>query len=211
MRGKPPLIRRRAKILPASHVGENMLHTRHAMRTRPLLLLCASLLSLALLVPALGAAVALDDKDVSFKATATGGLTIIGKVKKMAVAESGGNVIFTVAAEDIDTGIGLRNKHMRGYLEADKYPTVTLSVPRAGVTLPEDGKETKGTVRGLFTFHGVTKPAVTSYTIKKKKNVWKIDARFEYDIREHGIKTPSYLGVTVDPVMPVTAKLEVSE
>ena len=211
MHGKPALIRGGAKNRPASHVGENMLHPRHAMRTRPLLLLCASLLSLALLVPALGAAVALEDNDVSFKATATGGLTIIGKVKKMAVAESGGNVIFTVAAEDIDTGIGLRNKHMRGYLEADKYPTVTFSVPRADVQLPEDGKETKGTVRGQLTFHGVTKTAVTSYTIKKKKSVWKIDARFEYDIREHGIKTPSYLGVTVDPVMPVTAKLEVSE
>ena len=52
---------------------------------------------------------------------------------------------------------------------------------------------------------------MTTYTIKKKKAVWKIDARFEYDIRDHGIAVPSYLGVTVDPVMPVTAKLEVSE
>lgn len=170
-----------------------------------------SLFAVAVLVPALGSALSLEDKDVHFKATATGGLTIDGKVKKMAVTESAGNVVFTVAAEDIDTGIGLRNKHMRGYLEADKYPTISLSVPRADVTLPEDGKETKGTVRAMFTAHGVAKPAVTNYTIKKKKSVLEIEARFEYDIRDHGIKTPSYLGITVDPVMPVTAKLEVSE
>jgi polyisoprenoid-binding protein YceI len=198
-----------------------MLHTANArpllkvagglMKTRIALLFATTLLALSLLVPALGSAIALDDKDVHFKATATGGLTIDGKVKKMAVAESAGNVIFTVAAEDIDTGIALRNKHMRGFLEADKYPSITLSIPRAEVTLPEDGKESKGTVRGQFTAHGVTKPAVVSYTIKKKKKVFKLDARFEYDIRDHGIPTPSYLGVSVDPVMPVTAKLEVSE
>lgn len=181
------------------------------MRTRTALLLLATLPSLGLLVPALGSALSLDDKDVQFKAAATGGLTIVGKVKKMAVAESGGNVVFTVVPDDIDTGIGLRNKHMRGYLEAEKFPTITLAIPRAEVTLPEDGKDAKGTVRGQFTAHGVTKPTVVSYSIKKKKNVFKLDARFEYDIREHGIPTPSYLGVSVDPVMPVTAKLEVNE
>jgi hypothetical protein len=79
------------------------------MRTRTALLFAATLLALALLVPALGSALSLHDEDVHFLATATGGLTIDGKVKKMAVAESGGNVVFTVAAEDIETGIGLRN------------------------------------------------------------------------------------------------------
>lgn len=188
-----------------------MLNRPNAMKTRTASLLVLTLLALALLVPALGSALALDDKNVHFKATATGGLTIEGKVKKMAVAESGGNVVFTVAAEDVDTGIGLRNKHMRGYVEADKFPSITLAVPRAEVTLPEDGKESKGTVRGQFTLHGVTKPAVVTYTIKKKKTVFKLDARFEYDIREHGIETPSYMGVSVNPVMPVMAKLEVVE
>lgn len=178
------------------------------MRTQRLLLLLAAA---ALAIPALSAALSLDDKDVKFTATATGGLVIEGKVKKMAVAESAGNVVFTVDAADIDTGIGLRNKHMRGYLEADKYPTISLSIPKSEVQLPEDGKETSGTVRGQFTAHGVTKPAVTTYKIKKKKGTWKVDARFEYDINAHGIKTPSYMGVTVDPVMPVTAKVEVTE
>lgn len=204
MRGKRP------KIQAVSSVAQIMLHTPPGgpMRTKRLLLFLATI---ALAIPALSGALSLEDKDVKFTATATGGLVIEGKVKKMAVSESGGNVVFTLDAADIDTGIGLRNKHMRGFVEADKYPTVTLAIPKAEVQLPEDGKERSGTVRGQFTLHGVTKPAVTAYTIKRKKGAWKIDARFEYDIREHGIKTPSYMGVTVDPVMPVTAKLEVAE
>lgn len=177
------------------------------MRVRPLLLALATLL-----VPVLAlAGLELDDHEVAFHATATGGLKIHGKVKKMAVTESAGNVVFTVAATDIDTGIGLRNKHMRGFLEADKHPNVTLSIPRAEVSLPEPGKRTKGTVRGAFTAHGVTQPAVVTYEIERKKKVWKIEAGFEYDITRHGIEKPSYLGVSVDPVMPVTAELEVTE
>ena len=177
------------------------------MHVRSLLLLLG-----ILLVPALAlAGLELDDHDIAFHAKATGGLKITGKVKKAAVTESGGTVIFTVQADDIDTGIGLRNKHMRGYLEADKHPDITLAIPRAELMLPEGGDESEGTVRGAFTVHGVTKPAVVSYTIEKKKAKWIVDARFEYDIREHGIETPSYLGISVDPVMPVTAEIEVIE
>lgn len=221
MRGKPGLIRFGPKIPAPSSVGENMLHTRSnqpvhpaagdPMTARTALLSFATLLGAAVLAPALGSALSLEDEDVKFTASATGGLNIYGEVEKMAVAESAGNVVFTVAAEDVDTGIKLRNKHMRGYLEAEKFPNITLAIPRAEVQLPEDGKQTSGTVRGQFTVHGVTKPAVVTYKIKKKKKLWKIDARFEYDIRDHGIETPSYLGISVDPVMPVTAKVEVEE
>lgn len=180
------------------------------MTTRTLSLLA---LTAAAIVPLAAAAVGVDQKkmDVKFIARATGGLTFDGEVKKMAVTESSGSLVFRVAPKDIDTGIGLRNKHMRGYLEADKFPEITLTVPRADVQIPEDGKETKGTVRGWLTAHGVRKPAVISYTLGKKGKTYKIDSRFEFDIRDHGIKIPSYLGVTVEPVMPVEAELEVTE
>lgn len=182
------------------------------MKTRSLLLLLV-LVFAAVLAPlaALGVGVTEKKLDVKFIARGTGGLTFDGAVKKMAAKDSSGNVVFTVSPKDIDTGIALRNKHMRGYLEADKFPEITLSVPRKEVQIPEDGKQTKGTVRGWLTAHGVRKPAVIAYTLGKKGGTYKVDARFEFDIRDHDIKVPSYLGVTVEPVMPVEAELEVTE
>lgn len=180
------------------------------MKIRTLLLL-AIIVVLAPLAAAGALGVKEKKLDVKFIAKGTGGLTFDGKVKKMAVTESAGNLLFTVLPKDIDTGIGLRNKHMRGFLEADKYPEITLQVPRAEVKTPEDGKKVEGTVRGWLTAHGVRKPAVIAYEMEKNGSSWKIDSRFEVDIREHGIKVPSYLGVTVEPVMPVEADLEVTE
>lgn len=160
------------------------------------------------------AALSLDGKPkAQFKASATAGLTFYGKVKQMAVAESGGNVVFTVAASDIDTGIKLRNSHMRGYLDAENHPNITLSVPKAGVTLPDETKKsTKGEVTAKFTARGVTKDETVTYEITRKRSGgYKVEASFDVDVRDHGIAIPSYLGVTVDPVMPVEAKLEVKE
>ena len=182
------------------------------MKTRSLLLVLAAAVAV-LLAPLAALGVGVNDKkmDVKFTAKGTGGLTFDGVVKKMAAKDSSGNLVFTVSPKDIDTGIGLRNKHMRGYLEADKYPEITLSVPRNEVKVPADGEKTKGTVRGWLTAHGVRKPAVITYTLGKKGGTYKVDARFEVDIRDHDIKVPSYLGVTVEPVMPVEAEVEVTE
>jgi FKBP-type peptidyl-prolyl cis-trans isomerase len=71
---------------------------------------------------------------------------------------------FEVDTASLDTGIDMRNEHMRSdkWLDTTKYPSATFVLtkvisPRGRVPL-EQGKTMNGEVEGNFTFHGVTKP-----------------------------------------------------
>ena len=62
----------------------------------------------------------------------------------------------------LDTGIAMRNEHMRGFLEAAKYPQAIFKFSRidvAGNKL-EPGKLVDGKATGTITIHGVTRPLV---------------------------------------------------
>jgi len=92
---------------------------------------------------------------------------IIGRTNKLSgqasidlqnVAKSAGTV--NVDLLTLDTGISLRNEHMRKFLETDKYPAATYkftSIKLDGNKL-EPGKLVAGTATGTITIHGVTKP-----------------------------------------------------
>lgn len=137
---------------------------------------------------------------VSFFAEGSpGALDIEGKGAVLALADDGTTLTFTVPWDSITTGIDLRDDHMKNkYLQVSQFPTVSLAVPKAEVKLPADGSAaTTGTVTGQFTAHGVTRPVQVNYTINLTKAGYRVVARFNYNVSEHGIEVPSYLGVTV--------------
>jgi polyisoprenoid-binding protein YceI len=73
------------------------------------------------------------------------------------VAHGSGSVAVDLAS--LDTGIGMRNEHMRRTIEADKYPTATFKVTKVhvpGNSLKANTPIT-GSVTGLMTLHGVTR------------------------------------------------------
>lgn len=73
------------------------------------------------------------------------------------VAKAAGAV--TVDLTSLDTGIPLRNDHLRGTIEAQKYPTATFKVSKltvAGNKLKANTPAT-GTVTGQMSLHGVTR------------------------------------------------------
>lgn len=113
----------------------------------------------------------------------------------------------TVDVSSFDTGIGLRNEHMRGMIEADKYPTATfklkaLKAPKLVAQQPVDG-----TVTGEFTFHGVTRtlsaPVTLVYLPEQDKNYrpgdWvSVSTAFKFKLSDHGIQLPApMLGMKV--------------
>jgi polyisoprenoid-binding protein YceI len=164
--------------------------------------------SFATLVPVLASAKLSDagDVEVTFEAAATG-LTINGWSKRLTVSETDGKIKVTVPASSVKTGIGLRDKHLKGFIEAEKCPDISLEIPRSKLKFPENDKQTSGEAVGDFTLHCITKPMKFKYTARRTGSDFHVDATPEkaIDIREHGVRIPKYLGVVeVNPHVKLT-------
>ena len=174
-------------------------------------LLGTLLLGLSLSTPA-SAAFKVDGKPkVSFFAEGSpGALDIEGKTADLVIADDGTTITCTVQLGNLDTGIALRDDHMKEkYLEVETFPAATLTFARADLQLPTDvGQATNGTVQGTFTVHGVTRPVTIGYTLKKSKTGYAVDASFDYNASDFGIAIPSYLGITIDPAQKTRARFD---
>lgn len=138
---------------------------------------------------------------VAFYAKGTpGALDIEGKGSVLTLADDGAALTFTVPWDSVSTGIDLRDNHMKNnYLHVAQHPAAVLVIPKAEVKLPADTTTgTNGTVSGQFTAHGITRPVEVAYDIKLTKVGYRVVGRFNYDISQHGVDIPSYLGITVD-------------
>ncbi len=146
--------------------------------------------------------------DVQFSASGPGGLKIVGTTKELAVKDDGTTVTVVVPLGNLDTGIGLRNKHMREkYLEVAKYPNAELTVPRAALKLAEGA----GTAAGTMKIHGQSHPVTFAYSAKKSGSGYAVDGSVHLDMHDYGIEVPSYLGVTVKPEIDVVARFSAAD
>ncbi|MDB5098540.1 MAG: YceI like family protein [Cyanobacteria bacterium RYN_339] len=85
-------------------------------------------------------------------------LTGSANIQLTDMAKSSGTV--NVDLLSLDTGISMRNEHMRNFLETSKFPQAIFkftSIKLDGNKL-EPGKLVVGTATGTITIHGVTKP-----------------------------------------------------
>lgn len=152
------------------------------------------------------------DAGVSFHATGPAGLKIEGKTNAFTVSEQGGKVHFVVPLAGLDTGIALRNKHMREkYLEVGKYPNAELVVERSALEMPADGTEASGSVAGMMTIHGRSRPVQVTYKAQRSGASLSISGGVHLNIKEFGIDVPSYLGVTVKPDIDVYVRARVDD
>jgi YceI-like domain len=112
----------------------------------------------------------------------------------------------SVDLRSLDTGIGLRNDHLRNvYLEVDKgdgYDKAVLSDIRLG------GGEGRGDVdwesfqgktafTGTFLLHGTKRTIEGQARIRKEGSTVRVEAGFPLSIAEFGIAKPQYLGIGV--------------
>ncbi len=179
-------------------------------RIRPL---AAAALVAALALPlAANAALKVDGKPkVSFFATGSPGfLDIEGTTNTVTAADDGTKLSFTVPMTSVKTGIDLRDEHMNNeYVKVAEFPNAILTVDKAAVQWGANvGEKKQGTVPGEFTVHGVAKPVTVAYTTQKSKSGWRVTGKFDFDVAQHGIAIPSYLGVTVDPKMRAEVTLD---
>ena len=129
------------------------------------------------------------------------------KIDENNVAKVSGAV--TVDVSSLDTGIGLRNEHLQGTIEAAKYPTATFKLQK--LTVPGNKLKanaiTAGTVTGQMTLHGVTRtitaPVELTYLPEQDKNYrpgdWvEVNSSFKLKLSDYKIALPApVLGVKV--------------
>lgn len=143
------------------------------------------------------------DASVTFLATGPGGLQIKGSGTDLTVDDKGDTVTVVVPLKDIDTGIALRNKHMRDkYLEVAKYPTVELTVSRAEIRLGASG-EGAGDANGTMKLHGQSKPVRFHYAVKRSGAASNVAGSLRVNMKDFGIEEPSFMGATVKPEVDV--------
>ena len=144
--------------------------------------------------------------DVQFLALGPAGMKINGNSSELAADEKDGKLTLTAPLTNLKTGIGLRDKHLRGYLHTDSHPKATLIVDRSKLKAPAEGQTSEGTATGDFTLNGVTKPLKFKYKAKRTGSDYHVQGMSEVNIKNYGIEQPCYLGVCVDP----TVKLKVA-
>jgi polyisoprenoid-binding protein YceI len=140
---------------------------------------------------------------VKFSVGGPAGLKIDGSSKDLTVEDDGSKIVLKAAVTNLETGMGLRNKHLKKYIGAEQWPAASLTVDKSAIKMPGEG-----TATGQFRLHGVTKEKTFKYKVKKDGSNLEVSGSFEVDITEHNIEKPCYLGVCTDTKVKVTASFK---
>ena len=109
---------------------------------------------------------------------------------------------FEVDLNTVDTGIGLRNRHMReNYLHTDEFPKTHFTgklIKAEKISENEFDIEAEG----LFFVHGLKKDKIINGKIEKmEKDKYKVSAKFVVALSEYDIEVPSIMFYKIDEDM----------
>jgi polyisoprenoid-binding protein YceI len=149
------------------------------------------------------------EPNIAFTATGVAGLKINGATSHLTLVEDGNKLTFTAPTTDFKTGIGLRDRHLKEHIEAEKFPEAKLVIDRSKVALPDGAAQKPGTVRGDFTLHGVSKPVDISYGVERGGAGYHVKADFDVNLPDYKIQKPCYMGICVGEKVHVAAAFDV--
>lgn len=109
---------------------------------------------------------------------------------------------FEVDLNAIDTGIGLRNRHMReNYLHTDKYPFTHFTGKLLKHKKNDDGS-LQVTAMGKMFIHGVEKEKEIEGRIAQVgEKAFRITCKFEVKLSDYNIEVPSIMFYKIDETM----------
>ncbi len=105
------------------------------------------------------------------------------------------------ALNSLETGIGLRDRHMKEkYLETEKFPKADFVLTE--MALPDaltkgDGEAKDVAFKGTLTIHGVPQEVSGTASVQRKSDKFEFAFEFGTKITGHKIELPSFMGVTV--------------
>src|SRR5262249_34866580 len=83
--------------------------------------------------------------EVAFTGKGPAGFKMVGTTDKLSLRDDGQQLTFTVPLDAFDTGIELRDRHMKEkYLETARFPQATLVVKRGELQVPARGETASG-------------------------------------------------------------------
>lgn len=117
-------------------------------------------------------------------------------------AEVAGDVVtakdIKVDTKSFDSGIDLRNKHMRQRFDPDKFPHATLV----------EGRGQGGNGKAKLQVRGITKEVEGTYKVVDDKNV---EATFKVKASDFDIKDVSYMKVGMEDELEVFVRVPVKK
>ena len=124
-----------------------------------------------------------------------------GPEGQLDVAALGVSGAITFDLDSLETGIGLRDRHLKEqYLQTARFSRATLKLSRVGLKPLPDATAFKNVsipFEGVLSLHGANRPVAGEARITRDGPRVSVAAAFTIDIREFGIDVPSYLGITV--------------
>lgn len=163
-------------------------------------------LNMLLMAAFLFSDIAVSENSVTFEGEGSPGFLTIegkgGKVKGSLDAPKNGKHTgkFEVDLKAFDTGIDLRNTHMKTkYLEVDKYPTAKLVLNP--VMIPKGGYFNW---TGDLTLHGVTKNVSGVAFLDNNQ----IEAKFNINTPDFKLKKAIYMGVGLEDKIGIVVRLD---
>lgn len=135
---------------------------------------------------------------------------------------SGASAGFTVDLKTLDTGLSMRNKHMReNHLHTDRFPTTSYEMSRLAAGSPTTlvpGAPTTLETVGAYDLHGVTleRPMAVEATwfdsgegtpVQSKTPVLHVVCRFDVALADHEIPRPEFLFMKVAETIQVEVDL----
>lgn len=113
----------------------------------------------------------------------------------------------------LDTGINLRNAHLREkYLEVGKgagFETATLSAIELEGLSPV-APQGKGSFSGVLTVHGTAKAVSGEVDVRRTAGGLHVQASFPIVLTDYAIAKPRYLGIGVTDTVRVEVTFDVS-
>ncbi len=110
---------------------------------------------------------------------------------------------FQVDLATLDTGIGLRNRHMReNYLETEKYPFASYEGEMVNID-STDADTLIVNVKGTFSIHGVKNPLSAQGKIVPTTNGYFAKSAFQIKLGDYNIKIPKLMFMKLNEIINI--------
>ena len=112
----------------------------------------------------------------------------------------------------LDTGIGLRNEHLRStYLELDRGPELRDAV-LSGILLdetpPASNSRHETGFSGTLTLHGVQRAVEGDAELRRRNGQMQVEASLSLSLDAFDIPPPRYLGIGVRDAIEITVRFD---
>jgi len=136
-----------------------------------------------------------------------------GPKGKLEVSDKDGHKVIngevTVDLTSLDTGISLRDRHMKEkYLEVEKYKDAKLIFKDVELPAEKVAKGGEVEVKAMLDLHGQIKEVPVTMNLENKDGKVRAESKFKIKLTEFNIEIPSFSGITVADEVNITTVTE---